>query len=537
MQSLINKLKEEEQDFEFYPTTNEIIAEVVNHIKTLDYHATYSILDIGAGNGKVLKGISESFSENGNVTVYPLYAIEKSKILCEQLPKEVFIIGTDFDQQTLIDKEVNIIFCNPPYKQYESWAEKIIRQSNSNYLYLVIPERWQHSKNIQAAIKARHLKYEVVGSFSFENSEDRKARANVNLICLYYHKGYKRVDSDPFDVWFQDNFKFDIEERKASDYEEERSKKEKLDSLIKKENLIYELETFYNSDMQELLENYRAVEKLSYQILKELNIDIASLKEALKMKIKGLKNIYWEKLFDNLNTITDRLTSDTRKKCLDKMMKYTSVDFTANNAYAVVMWLIKNANSYFDSQLLSLYKRLSGSENIIPYKSNIHFVKDNWRYEKENANNYKLDYRLVIECYHAVKKESAFYYSCDYTNNLSKSAHEVITDICTIGKNLGFNVSDSSYDKEWSSGKEHEFYFGSEIFCKVKAFLNGNIHIKLSKEFMKKFNIEASRLNGWIKSPEEAVNEFEDLTIEEAQKYFNSNLQITNKSLPLLINY
>ena len=39
------------QDFEFYPTTNAIIAAFFNHAKALDLD---SLADIGAGNGKVL---------------------------------------------------------------------------------------------------------------------------------------------------------------------------------------------------------------------------------------------------------------------------------------------------------------------------------------------------------------------------------------------------------------------------------------------------------------------------------------------------
>ena len=54
---------------------------------------------------------------------------------------------------------------------------------------------------------------------------------------------------------------------------------------------------------------------------------------------------------------------------------------------------------------------------------------------------------------------------------------------------------------------------------------------------MKKFNIEAARLNNWIKNAEEAVEEFNDLTLEEATKYFKSNIQITNKNVKLLLDY
>lgn len=58
-----------------------------------------SVLDIGAGNGKVL----DTFAKRGGG---PLYAIEKSPILQQALPPEVFIVGADFAEQTLHSKPV-----------------------------------------------------------------------------------------------------------------------------------------------------------------------------------------------------------------------------------------------------------------------------------------------------------------------------------------------------------------------------------------------------------------------------------------------
>ena len=95
--NIINILKENNQDFEFYPTTKEII-EVVK--KDIEGEKASSMLDIGAGDGRVLE----------SMPIYKKYAIEKSKILIEQLNKDIFIIGTDFNQQTLIDKKVDVIF-------------------------------------------------------------------------------------------------------------------------------------------------------------------------------------------------------------------------------------------------------------------------------------------------------------------------------------------------------------------------------------------------------------------------------------------
>lgn len=37
-------------------------------------------------------------------------AIEKSQILINNMPEEAFVIGTDFNEQTLIDKKLTLYF-------------------------------------------------------------------------------------------------------------------------------------------------------------------------------------------------------------------------------------------------------------------------------------------------------------------------------------------------------------------------------------------------------------------------------------------
>ena len=62
MNKLVQQLKENEQDFEWYSTTSEIIKVIQKDIKeNFDDH--YSILDIGAGDGNFFK-ILESLYTN-----------------------------------------------------------------------------------------------------------------------------------------------------------------------------------------------------------------------------------------------------------------------------------------------------------------------------------------------------------------------------------------------------------------------------------------------------------------------------------------
>ena len=59
--SALAELKATDQDFEWYPTTNEIIDAFHAHVNRYEIE---SLLDIGAGNGKVLSSFKE---KNSNV--------------------------------------------------------------------------------------------------------------------------------------------------------------------------------------------------------------------------------------------------------------------------------------------------------------------------------------------------------------------------------------------------------------------------------------------------------------------------------------
>ena len=526
---LVKDIKQAGQDYEWYPTTKEIMVKVCNDIKDNNRN----ILDIGAGDGNVFRLIDSIKPD----IITKRYAIEKSELLINNMDANVFVIGTDFHEQTLIDKKVDIIFCNPPYSEYETWAEKIIKDGNCETIYLVVPTRWESSNIINQALKKRCLTPKVIGSFSFENSEYRKARAKVDIVKIYS----KLCDdkSNPFDIWFSETFSFEADKVEKYDYEENRDKKKELHELLKPNDLIISLVELYKKDMEKLLNNYRGVEALDKDILKELNVNVESLREGLKQRIEGLKNLYWEELFDNLKQITDRLTSNSRKEMLSTLTDNTSVDFTAQNAYAIVIWSIKNANHYIKQQLLDVYMELTNKDNMSGYKSNKRFLNDEWRYlddwkvkdelKNKTIRDYKLDYRLVFRTYQNNLDR--------YNGGIGFGTHDYINDIFTIAKNLGFNViGDSHTVGEWDAGKPKKFYLENDdkevLFAEIRIYKNGNAHCKFMPNFMKAFNIEAGRLNGWLKDAQHAN---EELEIKDAQKYFKINKTFLPSNMPILL--
>jgi len=590
---LLNAVQANGEDFEWYPTTTEIIQKLYFNILATSnmyshhHYPQIDLLDIGAGDGKIFKTfekISKGIeNENEKLTINKGYAIEKSKTLINAIPENVFVVGTDFWQQSLIDKKVDVLFCNPPYSEYAEFSEKIIKEANAQYIYLVIPERWNKSSKIASAIERREASVEVVGSFSFEDAEDRKARAKVELvrICLKRFTGRygnnEELKVDPFKLWFEEAYQF--EEETESKAKKEKERKEEIKGLIKGDSLIQRLEELYNMDLMHLHTNYQAVATLDAEILKEMSVSKEGLMEALKQKISGTKNLYWQELFDNLDTITSRLTKKSRERMLETLSENTSVDFTSQNIYAVVIWAIKNANHYFDQQLLELYKALVKIDNIKVYKSNQRTLIDDWRY-LQDFTHYSLDYRIVLTFWGLLGSE----FSYDNQNGLLNNAADLIGDMLTIANNLGFNIESTLHDSsmKWESQYKNNFFFSTnhdktslpvgtktmlgkiqevvyieeggfyqyfidgmwmhgsmvrtpkDIFAEIKAFKNGNLHVKFNTKFMKALNIEAARLNKWIKSASQACSEF-DITEEEAHEFFGSNFALTARSMTNLL--
>ena len=550
--ALINEIKTENQDFEFYPTTTDMLQCIEKDIKKSylirdGEEIKESILDCGAGDGRALMALTKGDK----------YAIEKSRPLLDSLPKEVFIVGTDFHQQTLLDKKVSVVFVNPPYSEYSSWITKIIKEANAQLVYAVIPERWERNEPIKRELEARKATATVIGEFDFLEA-DRKARGTVNVVrfsLVDMYRGYigqnQSCSIDPFELWFNDSFNIGTQER-SSDLDKYSAKKEaernleksKKDyELTKNKSYVKILEDCYIKDMDKLMMTYKALADIDPQLMNELDVKFENVKSALRLKVSSLKDVYWHELINKLSAITSKLASSSRKALLDKLFSRTHVDFTAENAHAIVIWVIKNANAYFDSQLIELVETMTEKANVVNYKSNKRtFGSEDWRYRTSPSelSRYKLDYRIVLERVGGISVPS--YWQSREVHGLSNSATNFINDICTVAFNIGYDTEgmQRAEDFKWESNKKKLFMFKNhssgetEELFEVKAFKNGNLHIKLRPSFICKLNVEFGRLKGWLKTKEEASSEL-GMGIEEVNGAFKSNFQIPTSSALRLI--
>ena len=557
--ALVEELKQNNEDFEFYPTTKEMIKTIYDAAKGGEW------LDIGCGTCNFKKFFEELAKDaaieytkkeelyrqsNWNDVYRPkeherakyisqYYVIEKSKTLIDRLDKDVIVLGTDFHNTLLIDKPVENIFCNPPYSEFEEWAAKIIFESNCNNIYLVIPQRWNSSEEIQKAIKESNSSARILGSFDFLHAE-RQARAKVDIVKITRNeKQYYRSDSEnqynetAFDKWFDDTFKMS-NKKDLSEWEKEEVAREEIKNklVIGGTSKAQILVNLYDEEMQKFYEHFKAIAALDVEVLETIGIRKEAVKAALKKKASGAKIRYWKILMDELEEITERLTSETRKSMFDKFAKLQTVDFTIENIYPLIIWVLKNASSYYNDQLISFFKKLSSPDNVKPYKSNQKvFLRDEWRHSRfkdpEKVSHYTLDYRIIMS--------SVF--DMDYHGRLEKGyqTDRKLQDIFTIARNLGFEVGLCDIPSSFGEKCTCLYKNGNKVFMEYRAYKNGNMHVKFDIEFIKAMNVEVSRLLGWIRHKEDIKTEFPAEMAKGAEKYFKTNYTCLNvSSVPLL---
>lgn len=552
--SLIEELKQNNQDFEFYPTTKEMIRTIYEKSNGGNW------LDIGCGTCNFKKYYSEIAKEQAEIyerkneiyiksgykkelepknsershKINNYYVIEKSQILLDKLDHNTIVLGTDFNATLLIDKPVENVFCNPPYSEFEEWTARIIREANTKKLYFVIPQRWKTSEKIQNALKQTKAIASTLSSFDFLDAE-RSARAKVDIVKVNKSDKYSLDDYDAkaFDQWFDDTYK--MRDNKEIDWRtEEKEQQEVKNKLTRtdtsKAKILVDL---YNEEMQTFTNHFQAICSLDTEILETIGVKKNAVKEALKTKALGTKAKYWKFAFNELDEVTERLTSKTRSEMLNRFTMLKKVDFTLENIYPMLLWVLKNANSYYNEQLITFFKGLTAPDNVKAYKSNQKvFERSEWRYntfkDPEKLSHYTLEYRIIMS--------SPFRQHWHYggMDNNQTEAKKTLQDIFVIARNLGFNIGLCDIPKTFGEKCTVLYEKSDKVFMEYRAYKNGNMHVKFDIEFIKAVNVEVSRLLGWIRTKEDIKKEFPAEMAKGAEKYFKQNYTcIGNNSLLL----
>lgn len=532
------------QDFEFFPTTQEILSCIKNDLlsygkenynyrysywaghklvqfkhefedqKTVEVVEIDSFLDAGAGDGRVLE-----FFNTKPFKLKQKYGIEIARVQADDLIRRgVSLIGRDYFETVLIDKEFGVCFSNPPYSRFKEWCVKLLGEINAVFTYLVIPQRW---KDDAAFVKLMHEKgdVQILGEFDFLNA-DRAARAKVDVIVIRKTRD-NGATNDPFTAWVENNIgafaesKPEIEEPEADSVDVNSVEERGTDTVaVLVEN--------YNQDLQELLSAYRSIGSIDFRLLRQLGLEKKEIIEKIKTDIAALKNRYWRKTLDALKALNSRLTSKTREQFLNRIKWVESMDFNANNILTLIVWVIENANKYSKEQMLQCYEDLTNFEGVRAYKSNDNWLTDNWRYGKKGLpEKYQIDKRFVVNCGYKLSK-----YEWDRHKN-------PISDLCVVASSLGFE-NRGTEDFEKDGQQKSVLTLEESVLFEYRCYQNNNVHFKLNKNFLQSFNIAVGLEKGWLKCPSDIAGEFE-ISEEEAVKIFlNQPLRLFNSEKKLL---
>ncbi|QDQ35857.1 DUF4942 domain-containing protein [Campylobacter jejuni] len=516
--NMLKSIKEVNQDFEWYPTTEEMVDSLINGIK--DKYLK-SVLDIGVGDGRVLDMLSNKLSTDR------LYSIEKSDPLIQAMSGKILNIGRDFWETSLIEKQVELVFCNPPYSEYEDWMVRIIKEANFEILAFIIPMRWKENIFIQQAIQQRNLDYEIIDSFDFLNAE-RKARAKVDLIIFKPKVDHK----DSFELFLEEQFGLKLPNDYFSKIETEEKEADELHlqcNIIKSEDFIDFLLKKYNEELKIYIDSIKSLGKVNGLVFEYLDISKKKVLKGLESRLKHIKAIYWNELFKKLSPISSKVTSKIRTGLSSSIITKAHIEFNRDNIESVLCWFTKNINEYTKLSYLNFFDSLSKENNAFLYKSNERFNYGNWRYRKEYdyTNEFKniklkLDYRIVVP--YLAQADSWSY---------NERANEFMQDLKVIANNLGLSFS-CEHNFKFNAGESNSFYLDNGIkFFEYKAYKNGNVHFKFSQDFMAKLNLAVGRLRNWL-TKEEAKEEFKDVSEEIINEIFDKPLLLDFKNMKLL---
>ena len=519
--ALLEDLNNKNEDYELYPTTKEMIETICKYHKEIKGWCVSfgDVLDIGCGTC--------NFKKYSTLEIKKYFVMEKSKTLIDMLDEKSLVVGTDFKENTLIDKPVSVIFCNPPYSEYVDWTCKIIQEAVADDIYLIIPERWKNNEKIDITLdkvfakkNSKEARVTVVGNFDFLDAE-RQARAKVDIIHInkrYCHKA-------GFDIFFDEVFEMNDENKKLKEAEKE----EKIKSeLISGKNKIEVLCNGYRAAQDELFHSIKTISSIDSEILDKVGVNKEKVKASLKFAFENLKNKYWGYAMECLDEVTSRLTSTSRKNLMSEFSHLKNVDFTPENIYSLIVWVAKNSHKFYKKQMIDFFIALSEEKNVKNYKSNQRaFCQDHWRFasgEGMKNSHYTLDYRIVCTKY-ALPGESGYSYSNKEVNEVFKNK---ISDIITVANNLGFTPGKIDLPEDY--GKLGKVYMSDNknVLFEYRCYWNDNVHVKFNKEFIKCLNVAVGKELGWLREKQDVGKEFHESMSEGSEKYFDFKLELPN---------
>ena len=589
-----------ENDTEWYPTTDRAIEVIIKDIAKNDYKFG-TILEPCCGDGRVSCAIAKALNnEDREVSIFGIEINDHLRVKARA--NNVNLVGNNFLNERYFMEKHSLLFLNPPFSNWKDFFTKTIIEfsefNKDRYYaqsfkigYFILPPRALEDEDFHSLMKANNIQdldlvkekinehnkdsarnigidsynyFEILDTIDFRES-DRQARVEAPLIKIRIN--YKNRDDKASESFFEFAFNQKIKRNSVQDdldkmfnnakQDHEKYIEDKDKQLLTGSDIVDMEVLHYNYKFHEIMLSVKPVLEIPQETLKLLGIQINQVQEIFKQKEKQLRDDSWRAIFNELNSIKDKLTTSNRDYLISEFAK--DLDFTHDNIREIVISSIKYAGSVMESQIADFYWKLIddilGSKNN--YWSNEIYTKNirNFRYQKgSNKNNLTLDYRVIIQ---DDSKYNHYSNTGDWTSNtlenfrvcalllgfsspkwdlasdtgklstLYSSNRNHIKNPLKVKDNTNFGKIKDVYFYEENGVKKVQYelpsgwtssdfiYSTNDIIMTARTYKKGTTHIKLNQNFLMKMTYIALKDKNIIKNSFEFEEYMNNLESEE----------------------
>lgn len=480
-------------DAEFYPTSKEIIYEMLKPYKHL---AGRTILEPSAGKGDIIDYIIE---REDHYNLPAMYCIEKDKNLQAILrDKDYKLISEDFLQYNG-DYYFDLILMNPPFSNGDEHllhAWEILKEGD--IVCLLNKETYYNTYSEKRKLLKRIIdengEVEDLGK-CFMWDVERKAHCEVIIVRLT-----KESKEGIFD------FDFD----KINDEENFELNEDSFNDKIQLRDVIGNMELQYKKLKLAFIDKLKAEDGMrfysiglttQYSSIEELKFNNEPIKKRYNDFLDAMKLEIWQKVINEMG-MERYMTSSVRENFQKFIIQQGAMDFTRENVFSMINMLFANTDNILNQAILDVFDLFTKyhKENrchVEGWKTN-----DMWKVNKRIILPYWITYGEYSTADYLKIHGSKF--SLNYTKRSENSDIDKVMCHLTGTKYEDCFTLMNSLDQRFEflgqvvTGEKYDNTGESEFFT-WKFYKKGTLHIEFKDpKLWEKFNLAACKGKNWL---------------------------------------
>lgn len=464
-------------------------------------------------------GIGEGVSE---ILDYFSKECEGNKFLsiganCEDT--NILSLSSSFKNTNLVDKQADVILCNPPLNEYEAYCKRILEECITKRVVLVLPMEWKESAEIRAYAKAYKFESELMGAVGYVK-DNKRAKAEIilffrsfvsNRVTLEHQLNREYELGDLFKEL--DHYRFSLigEERKRKSEEIAKECEGKENEAI----LEYLLQQ-YEKEHSNFFANFEHLSKISSLFLSTIKVESEDIINNTKNFELLQKKFYWREYLTRIVDFDLLLTPKQQSNLLEEFAN-RGVDFSKENISSVLAYSLEYCKEMEKENFCTFWEKLADEDNLVDFTNLIANPQPYTYYAKEKLySKGKLKEKVV--CHYAGSYDSY------YSNSLRdvRIVHLLKILLQSMGyQDLSYRDSDKNLIKpndriDLPLGISYLFA-GEKQVAKFTAYKNRKLHIHFDKTVIASINLKVFAYFGWITNPKEAKESFSTLKTQTIQ--------------------